>query len=317
MNAKHSFCNLTPIKSCLRTRNTYPVTYERCTDFLEWNSVSLNTLFGNSYSGITYMKLKMIALAAVMVASGAANATLVDLGATASTGYNGSVVFSVWDSAGSYSLNLSPSIATASGTGADGINSIVADVTAATGSSVVFNADAALTAFLGAAATAGLAVQWDVNALGAVATSVTNKELLTTANVTTLPTAPSNSLTKTAAGDLTTIYTGLNNNGISITSNEATINSTTTAGYANTFGTSLTNLAFSDAANLGQSQMLALVGYKTTGTASSTYTNTGLTASVDTLGNLTVAAVPEADTYSMLLAGLGAIGAIVRRRRNA
>lgn len=266
------------------------------------------------------MKLKMIALAAVMAVSGAANATLIDLGNNANTAYNGSLVFSVWDATGSYSLDLSPSIATTAATGIDGINTVVADVTAL--GSVSFAADSALSSWLAAANTAGLAVQWNVNALGAVATSITNKELLTTANVVTLPAALANNKSVVAGGSIVAIDTGLNSSGISA-ANELVVTATTAAaGYANYLNSTNFNgsLSFSDAANLGQSMGLAMVGYKGTGTAASTYAMTNLTASVDASGNLTlstpVAAVPEADTYAMLLAGLGVMGAIVRRRRS-
>jgi len=262
------------------------------------------------------MKIKLIALAVAALVSGAANAALVDTGVAAGTGYNGSLVFSVWDSASSYSLNLSPSIATATGTGVDGLNTVVADVTAL--GSVSFAASSALTNWLGNAAAAGLAVQWNVNALGSVPTSTTNKELLTTANVSILPAAPLNTQTKVAGTDLGAIFGGLNTGGMTATSNEAII-AAGTSGYANTYGTNLATLAFADAANLGQSMMMTMVGYKTSGAALSTYSPSGLTASVDTMGKLTigaVAAVPEADSLAMLLAGLGAVAAMVRRRRN-
>lgn len=43
----------------------------------------------------------------------------------------------------------------------------------------------------------------------------------------------------------------------------------------------------------------------------------GTVPSVSLVGALHVAAVPEPETYAMLLAGLGAIGALVRRRKRA
>jgi len=253
------------------------------------------------------------------------NATLIDIGSTAATGYNGSLIFSVWDSAGSYSLNLSASIPTATGTGVDGINTFISDISANT---VAFAASTTLTNWLAEASTASLPVSWNITALGAVPGSPINKELLvTTSSFTT--TIGTNQVTKIAATDLSVIYTGLNNNsGISANSNEGVISSPSTIGYANAYGGSFSNaLPFSTAGTLGSSMGLTLITYKTFGTAFSTITNNALVVTVDTSGNLSfplmdgiyalppISPGPEPETYAMLIAGIVVLGAAVKRQK--
>ena len=251
------------------------------------------------------MKLKMIALAAVMAVSGAANAALIDSGSA--TG-NGDLVLSIWDKNSAYELNLNTVM-----------NSFVATVTAAPGSAISFAADSTLSTWLAQADSATF--KWNVTATGA---SGTNKAILTSADVTTLPTAESSQIARTAVSSAQSIYNNINANGpLTATVNDAVLGSTT-AGYAgNTgvFGSNFgTDVNFVDASSsLGTSMQMVRIGVKSTGSTAVTQAFDGVTVSLDSKGDLTlstaVAAVPEADTYAMLLAGLGAMGVIVRRRR--
>jgi hypothetical protein len=150
-----------------------------------------------------------------------------------------------------------------------------------------------------------------------------------------LPTNPSpNDSIRTAAGGVGTFVTALNANGTATA--ESAIYAFGNAGYA---GQSLygdntnTRLGFSrsgTAANdsyetgLGMLRVDALA----TGILPAKYTpyadnGSALRAFLDlnqgsaTFGQLTIAApVPEPESYAMLLAGLGVMGAIARRRRN-
>ena len=254
----------------------------------------------------------MIALAAVMAMSGAANAALIDVGQSVGNGYNGSVIFSMWDGSSAYELNLNTGVA---GNSISGINTFVSDIAAA-GNSMTFAVDSMLTTWLSTANTANL--QWNVTAINQ---GNTIKQVLTSASVATLPVALSNQIAKGALNNAGGVYTQLNTY-MSATVGEAVVPNTDTKGYAgiavfgNNFGGAIN---FSNTAALGGSQLMAVMGTKTTGTALSTYAFDGITASVANNGSLTlasVAAVPEADSLAMLLAGLGAVATIVRRRRN-
>ena len=261
------------------------------------------------------MKLKMIALAAVMAVSGAANAASIDLGATGATSYNGSVVFSIWDNNSSYSLNLNTGVA---GDSISGINSFLSTITAAPGSSLTFAADSTLTSWLSNANVAAL--EWNVTAIN----NGTTRSILTSADLPVLPSAESSTTARAGITSATTIFNNVNANGTQSSANDSVIQSNTPGYIGNAaFGTNFGGgINFTDASSaLGTSMQMAVLNVKSTGGTNVTQAFDGVTASLDSKGDLTfsapVAAVPEADTYAMLLAGLGAMGVIVRRRRAA
>ena len=259
------------------------------------------------------MKIKLLALAAAALVSGAANAALIDIGTSNPNGYNGSVVFSMWDQNSAYELNLNTGVV---GSTISGINTFVSDITAA-GGSITFAADTLLTNWIASADKTNLL--WNITAVN----NGTVRSILTSANTAVLPTALSSQLLRIAMGSAGGIYTGINNNGLTATTNDVVIPSTVTTAYAGggTFGSNFGNdINFSNASSaLGTSMQMAVINVKSTGTALGSQAFDGVTATLATNGNLTlsnVAAVPEADSLAMLLAGLGAMGTIVRRRRN-
>ena len=252
------------------------------------------------------MKLKLIALAAVLAAAGSANAAPIDNGAAG----NGGLFFSIWDGANSYSRNLGFSI-----------NSFETGLAAAGNFTQSFAADATFTSFLGTANLASL--KWNVMATdnqGArrVLESFTAPKPLTTKTadvVRTLATSTQNFATqlnaKLTAADSATYAVG-------------------TAGYAGV--TTMADnagglLNFSNAGTFANSTYATGLSFMrinagATGTAASTYTPyLDGTASVklyldgnNALNIAAVTAVPEPESFAMLLAGLGLMGAIARRR---
>jgi hypothetical protein len=269
-------------------------------------SVSRKQTHFDSYQD-KFMKLKLIALAATLVVAGAANAAPIDNGAAG----NGGLFFNAWDGANSYTLNLGQTI--------DSFEALAANA-AATPLNLSFAADALFTSYMSTANTAAL--KWNVQATDTLG----NVRVLETFSA-----KPATGKTNDIIRTLSTGVQGFLTNAVNpslATANDAVF-ALGTAGYAGgnaaIVGTPLTatfvqqgtvaNSSF--ASGLGLLRINAL----STGTAVSTYTpyvQNGVSVSAylaaDNSFNLTVAAVPEAESYAMLLAGLGLIGSIARRR---
>jgi len=259
------------------------------------------------------MKLKLIAAAAVLAVSGAANADI----ATGALG-NGDMFFSIWDGVNSYTRDLNVSI-----------NAFEAAI-AAPGflpgtvlGSFSFAADALFTSYL---ATANLAtVRWNIVASdslgpqrsiytystlpGPVIDSITNRSAVTAANGFALE-VNSQNLSASGADSAvfaagTPAYAGLPSFGSRI-NNRLNFE---TAGFAanNSLANGLNLLRINGAAS--GNALSTYTPYLDEGFAVRAFLNTGS-------GTLTIAAVPEPETFAMLLAGLGLMGAIARRRRN-
>jgi hypothetical protein len=227
-------------------------------------------------------------------------------------------VFSVWDattgSESSYSLDLGMNV-----------TSFLSGIS--TGNSWTFGADSTFTAWyngLDAAAQSGL--QWNIMA----ADSSGARRGITTALADGLDDSLSftHAQARAATVNLDGVIGGLNAAmpGSSTADNLSTvINGAATAGYAGNFGTSWGgwfNLS-SAATAVGDSLNLYSFTAASSGSAAVAAPLTQLGfggnnyAATFTTNGLTIAAVPEADTSAMLLAGLALMGFIARRRTAA
>ena len=248
------------------------------------------------------MKFKLLALAAVMAVSGAAGAATIDNGA----GGNGGLFFSIWDGASSYTRNLGYSIDSFQSYFAPGFQQ-----------PIKWTADATFTSFLGTADTANL--QWNVVAVDTAGA----KRVLETYSV--LPaTTKTNDVIKNLGLGTTSFINSLN---AKLAVNDSATYAVGTSGYAGStaFGNNGAGLLnFSNAGTLANNDYSVGLNFMridalSSGTAKSIYT-----PEIDPVSNYAtkfyfegstlVAAVPEPETYAMLLAGLGLMGAIARRR---
>ena len=287
------------------------------------------------------MKLKMIALAAVMVASGAANATLNGSTTTGGSiyvtmyapGETSAVTVDLGVSAATFFADVAPA---AAGVNLDWnlFNSTFADNSAASTGlassmkalnySNVVSADA--TAFTSGDST--MAVMGGTSKSSLLGAAAGAEAYVATS--TNFPSGLSNSNIQSFTA-MNSFLTAINNDTASTTSTMtgsaagafAYNPSTDTApayygtglpGYHSISGlnpnTTLTNANFYEVANssssgAGQATVTAYAG-----------TWSFNTATGDLVYSSAVAAVPEADSYAMLLAGLGMMGAIVRRRNS-
>ncbi|MBU1397082.1 MAG: PEP-CTERM sorting domain-containing protein [Gammaproteobacteria bacterium] len=256
------------------------------------------------------MKLKMIALAA-MLAAGSANAAIVD-----GAGGNGELFMTVLDSVGqqSYTLDLNISM-----------NDFLAGTAANT--SYSYAADANMTSFLGMVAAENKSSL--VYAIGAMDTTGTNTtdhhRYITTASV--IDTLDTN-LNLKALGDSGLQYLG-NTNGYLIQSGEqslivadpSVIAYAGSAQWGSNWGTAFNGVSTGMIGDdLGMYLFEQTSGAFAVRNSSSTYsaiTQVGspVFANLDMDGTLVITAVPEAETYAMMLAGLGLVGFMVARRR--
>lgn len=250
------------------------------------------------------MKLKLIALAAVLAVAGSANAAVIDNGAAG----NGGLFFNIWDGANSYSRNLGYSI-----------DSFEAGLAAAGSFSQVFAADATFTSFMNAVDTTTL--KWNVSATdrqGAV-------RVLETFTEPKPLTGKTGDVVRTLAGGTSAFVDQLN---LKLASTDSATYASGTPGYtgANTAITG-TSLNFPNAGTFANNSVATGLSFMrinaaSTGIAASTYNQylDGTDAvkvyldGSNALHISAVTAVPEPESYAMLLAGLGLMGAIARRR---
>jgi len=261
------------------------------------------------------MKLKLAAAAALVAISGAANANI-DNGA----GGNGELFFNVWDANSSYTRDLNVTL-----------DSFASAVNAAGAYLNQVSADSLFSSFL---ATADLAsVKWSISA-----TDINgDRRMLETYSV--MPTGSAikgADVIRTLAGNVSIFVNDLNSES-KLASTDSLIAAVGTKGYAglnSKYGSTQGGLLGFDrtgsVANSSYESGLGLLRIegKSFGTTKGIYTayadsGNALRAFLDlnqgsaTFGQLTIAApVPEPESYAMLLAGLGVMGAIARRRRN-
>ena len=258
------------------------------------------------------MKLKLIALAA-MLAAGSAQATIVD----GSTG-NGELFMTVLDSVGQKSYTLDLNIT---------MNDFLAGI-AVSGASYSFAADANMTSFLSMVAPAdqsGL-----VFAIGAMDNSGTNttdyRRYITTASF-----IDPNTDTNNGLNDLGTSGDQLlgDTNGLIGADNSVIVTDPAFVAYAGSaqwgdnWGTAFNGISTGLIGNdldmylLSQTSGAFAVRNSPSVYAALEQGGSQVFANLDMNGNLTIAAaVPEAETYAMMLAGLGLVGFMAARRRS-
>jgi hypothetical protein len=256
------------------------------------------------------MKLKMIAAALAFAAAGNANALITD-----GSGGNGELFLTVWnqDAQISYTRDLNVTL-----------NDFLAGV--ALGSDWNFAADANMTSFLGMAGGSDNLLF----AIGAMDTTGTNTtdhhRYITTASVIDL----GNTVTNLNLKDLGTNGAQLlaNSNGLLGGSDSLIVTDTAIIAYAGSaqWGTNWGG-AFNgtSTANVGDSVGMYFLRQSTGAFAQRNnpsiyaaleFSGNPYTASLDAAGNLTVTAVPEPEAYALMLAGLGLVGFMARRRKS-
>lgn len=259
------------------------------------------------------MKLKLIAAAALLAATGAANAAI-DNGATG----NGELFFTAWDGANSYTYDLNTTI--------DAFQASVS----ATGTGTYLDAtlDTLFTTYL---STANMATMvWNIVAVDALGA----RRILDTYS--SLPTNTVASDTTRSTVGATQSFIGAVNTGITAQGNgNSAVFAANTPGYANNttgirFGSNnggATLFNINNTGTLANSTYdsglgMVLIGAGASGVAATTYSTYvdegfAVRAYFDaSSGRVTIAAVPEPETYALMLAGLALMGGIARRRRN-
>lgn len=258
------------------------------------------------------MKLKLLAAALVVATSGSAHALILD-GNAATSGGNGELFMTLWNQTKETSYILDLNIQ---------MNAFLAGV--GTGAAYSYAADANMTTFLGNAA--GDVLVWAIGALdnaGATATDY-HRYITTASNID--PTSTLTNLQLQAMGTsgnamLGDVNADIGNNASLIITDPSRV------GYAGSaqWGTNWGGTANFTATGAFDSTMdLYLVRQSTAVFAQRhqpsiyealSFNGQPYQATLDMSGNLYLAPVPEAETYALMLAGLGLVGWMARRRK--
>ncbi len=256
------------------------------------------------------MKLKHIALAAMLAATGVANAAIDD-----GAGGNGELFFSIWDDNGSYTRDLNLTI-----------DAFQAEIAAVGDINLSFVNDATFTSYLAGVADTSL-LKWNI-----LATDQSGaRRIIQTYGQSVDLTSPDyfvqNDNTRTNALNAGLFALQVNEAAAGADSVAVGSSSGAWAGNPDTFGQNIATFnPFDNSGTIANSSYasglnLTRVDAKATGIAGSLYTqyldsDNAVRAYFDgnALNIAAVTAVPEPESYAMLLAGLGLMGAIARRR---
>lgn len=250
--------------------------------------------------------LKSVAAALVLAASAASASAAIDNGSNG----NGELFFSAWDGQSSYSYDLNVSIdAFETNKNASGLLNL----------SYGSDFTSSFSSWLSTANTASL--KWNILATDTAG----QRRILATVGSTVLPATNSASdVLRTAASNIQTTLNSVNQ---ILVGNSAVTTSSSAASYAGFMTGFYTRFNFNTAGTLSANSFASgLTFEKTLGNASgfsagtnNAYDDGGVAvrawlASDNTLHIGAVAAVPEPSEYALMLAGLGMIAAIARRR---
>jgi hypothetical protein len=250
--------------------------------------------------------LKSVAAALVLAASAASASAAIENGANG----NGELFFSAWDGQSSYNYDLNVSIdAFETNKNASGLLNL----------SYGSDFTSSFSSWLSTANTAGL--QWSI-----LATDTVGARRILSTVATTLPATNSSATTlRTTATAVQTYVTAVN--GV-LVGNSAVTTNTAASSYAGKVGSKVYNqFNFETAGTLAASSFDSGLTFQKTTVASAggaagvnaAYMDDGAAVrawigSDKTLHIGAVAAVPEPSEYALMLAGLGMIAAIARRR---
>lgn len=249
-------------------------------------------------------KLNTLVAAALLAAAGSASAAI-DNGA----GGNGELFFNIWDANGSYSRDLNVSI--------DAFQTTLA---AAGNIDLRWAADSTLTSFLAGVADA-TALKWNI-----MATDTSGaRRLLTTFTAPTVSPTKTNDIIRTAA---TNTQTFVNSANTALAGSDSVAVNAASAAFAGkaTFKDNVGGyLNFSNAGTLANNSYAGGLSFMridalASGTAKSVYnqyfdSTVAANAYLGADRSLHItAAVPEADTYALMLSGLALVGFVARRR---
>lgn len=211
-------------------------------------------------------------------------------------------------------INMSTFLSDISGSGST--------LAAASAGNMSFAADANLTSFLSAVGL-GNNVIWNVTAAEVGAASPNAEAVMATSTATSLPSSQSNATLVNATGNLTTYYSG----SLAYQANGLTSGSTaetptlvslgeTASGYLkistiNTIGSSMNMFYITPSSTTNAKASGVLFGGLTTPDVWTLGSNGTLTVAS------TIAAVPEASEWMLMLSGFGLIGFIASRRKSS
>jgi hypothetical protein len=280
-------------------------------------------------------KLKTLVTAAVLAASATSANAAIQLGANTA---GSELVFSAWSTAGvGYTFDLLSALTATSFFGADGAASGAGN--AAGNATVLANAvvnsslitgpngqilDVALTGIPFSSAATN--VQWSLTALD----NSGRTRLMTT--IDSSITSPGTITSNDAKAAVTTLngYYAASEGFVPVAGDDtyALTNDTNGAAYAGNAGDNVAGYMYDNTNLLGSSSFLYLLAQSTQASSSipalqkqfATAAGENLVATTYLQGNqwrlnLSVAAIPEPETYAMFLAGLGMMGAVARRRK--
>ena len=254
------------------------------------------------------LKMKLMAAALALAASAGAHAAIT----TGSNG-DGELFFSIWDANGSYTRSLETSI-----------SSFESQLGATGNLALSWTADTTFSSFLAGTAggtRSGAPLKWNILANDTMGAN----RVLTTYTAPEPTTTKTNDVMRTASAKVTDFLNAVNPVlvGDSVAVDSGSSAWAGKAAFKDTIGGYLN---FSNAGTLANNSYENGLGFMrinaaATGTLPSVYNEylegtTAVNAYLDASNTLHIAAIPEPSEYALMLAGLGMLGFMARRRLN-